>query len=201
MELRYVVGCNIMRLRKRNCNTCAGLAKKLNVEAGLVARWESGEAEPGFEMLERIAEVYRVSAASLLEDKPYSEYQEASLSCSDLIHHVCLAAASEYVAGTTIQPIGEEHPEGYRIELEISGYGYALSQNHDLIKDLQGMLLLVKAFSDGMLPRGIFEPAFDGVLDSYRKKEYAQGLHVQNIFRDFRKELANRFSDGDTEQP
>lgn len=61
-----MLGENIRNLRKQKGYSQETLAAQLNVVRQTVSKWEKGLSVPDAEMLERLAEIFEVSAAELL---------------------------------------------------------------------------------------------------------------------------------------
>ena len=117
-----------------------------------------------------------------------TEYLGVELSKSSLIQHICMAAASEYVDDTTIETIDGDPACGCRITLEIKGHGYCTPLNHELVKRIKGMMMLVQAYKSGILPETVFETAFQGVFDNYMKQEYEEHLPSIQMLEKMKKE-------------
>ncbi|EGL82062.1 helix-turn-helix domain protein [Caldalkalibacillus thermarum TA2.A1] len=75
------LGIRLKELRKEHKLTQPQLADKLNVGKSTVAMWETGDREPDYEMLQKIADFFEVSTDYLLGrvDDPhlYSNREEA----------------------------------------------------------------------------------------------------------------------------
>ena len=56
--------------RKKNNLTQAQLGELLHVSAQAISKWENGQAEPGLDMIVKLAEIYRVSIDELLSISP-----------------------------------------------------------------------------------------------------------------------------------
>lgn len=78
----YMIGTNIMRLRKLLHLTQAELAERVNVSRQAVAKWESGETSPDIQSCAAMAALFDVTV-------------------DDLIHH------SEEDAGVIVPPKGK----------------------------------------------------------------------------------------------
>lgn len=60
MELNEIISHNLIELRKKNKLTQMELAEKLNFSNKSISKWESGEAVPSVEVLQKMATLYNV---------------------------------------------------------------------------------------------------------------------------------------------
>ena len=73
MERKYEIANRIKTMRMSRNMTQADLASTLNVGQSTVAMWETAQREPGFEMLDFMADVFNVPLYALI----YSEREIA----------------------------------------------------------------------------------------------------------------------------
>ena len=64
----YKFGNYLYALRKNACLTQAAVAFQLGVTNKAVSKWENGKSKPNTETLNKLADLYGVSADSLLEN-------------------------------------------------------------------------------------------------------------------------------------
>ena len=110
------------------------------------------------------------------------------LTKSSLIQNICMAAASEYVDDVAVEAIDANPAHGYRITLEIKGFGYCTPLDHALANRIKTMLSMVSAYKNGRLPKTVFETAFRGVQEIYMENEYEEHLPALNILKNMQKE-------------
>lgn len=67
-NLKDVISKNLVYLRKKNNLTQLELAEKINYSDNAISRWERGEVTPSIEILEILANFYKVSVKDLLEE-------------------------------------------------------------------------------------------------------------------------------------
>ena len=65
---------NLTFYRKKEGLTQSQLGELLHVSAQAISKWENGQAEPGLDMLLKLAEIYRVSTDTLLSAAPVEEH-------------------------------------------------------------------------------------------------------------------------------
>ena len=61
MELNEIISHNLIELRKQNKLTQMELAEKLNFSNKSISKWESGEAIPSVEVLQKLANLFGVT--------------------------------------------------------------------------------------------------------------------------------------------
>ena len=58
---------NLLELRKHKGFTQQKLAKKLNVDQTTISKWEQKVTKPRFDMIEKIASIFKISEAEVIE--------------------------------------------------------------------------------------------------------------------------------------
>lgn len=66
-NIKEIIACNLVALRKYNHLTQAELAEKLNFSDKAISRWEKGEVVPDIETLNKISEVYDIKFEKLFD--------------------------------------------------------------------------------------------------------------------------------------
>lgn len=69
---------NLSFYRKKNNLTQAQLGELLHVSAQAISKWETGQAEPGLDMILKLAEIYGVTTDTLLSATPTSAPAESA---------------------------------------------------------------------------------------------------------------------------
>ena len=67
-NIREIVSNNIIMLRKQMGLTQIDLSKKINYSDKAISRWEKGEVTPDVETLEKLAKIFNVPTAYLIEE-------------------------------------------------------------------------------------------------------------------------------------
>ncbi len=66
--LKDIVCKNLISLRKEHNLTQVDLSKKINYSDKAISRWEKGEVTPSLEILESLAEIYKVAPSYFFEE-------------------------------------------------------------------------------------------------------------------------------------
>lgn len=162
MELKYLVGANIKKLRTKNKDTQANLAEKLSVQPVTVSGWENGHKEPSFDILEKIATIYKTPVSELFCDEQNKDVRCYAYNVSDLVRCVCASAASNMISDTIVR----DNPTGdFIIEMTIARDAYG-ELRPDIKKKVQGALALVNSLKSGVLPMFVYNSAMAGLLEN-----------------------------------
>lgn len=74
------IASNLTFYRKRSGLTQGQLGELLHVSAQAISKWETGQAEPGLDMVARLAEIYLGPAYETVRDTVYATIGEFPLS-------------------------------------------------------------------------------------------------------------------------
>ena len=72
-EIKDIIACNLISLRKSRGLTQNELADELAYSDNMVSRWERGEITPNVETLQKISEFYNIPLTSLLTENATEE--------------------------------------------------------------------------------------------------------------------------------
>ncbi|MBQ8708069.1 MAG: LexA family transcriptional regulator [Succinivibrionaceae bacterium] len=114
---------NLKDLRKKRKLSLRSLAENLGCSYGTVNKYEKGSAEPSFEMLNKLANFYGVSVASLLGES--SEYEILG-SKKPVVSFIPLLSASQLLRASTIVkeeqldyvPVISEYSKCYALKMK-----------------------------------------------------------------------------------
>ena len=94
----------LRRLREREGWTQKELAQRLGISGSAISMYERGAREPDFKTLQTVADVFGVSAGSLLDEGPKKEASEI-LSIEEEVEH--LLSSLSYTSPVTIMLDGK----------------------------------------------------------------------------------------------
>ncbi len=170
---QYVTGAVIKSLREKNHMTQLQLAEKLAVTDKTVSKWENGKGYPDINLLEPIAEVFRISVTELISGNTIrNENVSANMLrskfyvcpiCGNVIHSMGEAAIQCH--GVLLSPLeAEMSDESHMIFIERIEDEYYVRIDHDMSKE-HYISFIAAASSDGLqmvklYPEGSAEARF-----------------------------------------
>ena len=129
-EVAVEISKTIRSLRTKAHLTQEELAERLDVNRSTIAQWESGYTTPRVKMMERIAEVFGISAASLLGDDLPNGLVVGALAPNPSPRRAYAPLLGRVHAGDAVEPdvldghipvpaeVLESHPDSYFLEVQ-----------------------------------------------------------------------------------